>query len=381
MSDTPHTPLDLEDLIVQWSDLHFRVKYPKDGSPPYDRPILTEFLATEFAPAFGLNEDATELDKTLATINQREGLTVAKVKQLTQAAEDREEVVEPARPLIVTSWAECPPEREFLIPEWLPAGRVTLLTGKGGNGKSRLAVQLASSIAKGDPRWLPGGPSLRAADPQTAVVATWEDDKDDIGRHLHNIGGVSDLNGRLHGIDIASHGPLWARLHESPWELGVLTGTGRWLRAHCESAEARLLVIDPLAAAYAANENDRGEVRAFMSSWDSWARSSGCTVLMVAHPSKAWSEYSGSTDWYASARAFWTLGRVDEDGSDPASGPGVKKKDSPTATRLECVKTNYAAKPKEKHWLKGDTRWRAVPSFEAATKEQVHDGGGNDEHV
>ena len=32
-----------------------------------------------------------------------------------------------------------PPPRDWIIPGWLPAGQLTLLTGEGGKGKSRLA--------------------------------------------------------------------------------------------------------------------------------------------------------------------------------------------------------------------------------------------------
>ena len=35
------------------------------------------------------------------------------------------------------------------------------------------------------------------------------------------------------------------------------------------------------------NENDRGMVRKFMSSWDAWARKTGCTVLIISHPAKS----------------------------------------------------------------------------------------------
>ena len=44
------------------------------------------------------------------------------------------------------------PAREWLIPGWLPVGRLGMLSGRGGRGKSRLALQLAARLAAGQGR-------------------------------------------------------------------------------------------------------------------------------------------------------------------------------------------------------------------------------------
>ena len=74
----------------------------------------------------------------------------------------------------------CPEGTSWLIEGWLPVGRVGLLTGTGGAGKSRLGL----ANARGD--WLPSfGPipseelALRImpdANPVRSVIASWEDD-------------------------------------------------------------------------------------------------------------------------------------------------------------------------------------------------------------
>ena len=53
----------------------------------------------------------------------------------------------------VTDWTGEPPDREWLLPGWLAVGRVHLLTGSGGRGKSRLALQLAAALASDAPAW------------------------------------------------------------------------------------------------------------------------------------------------------------------------------------------------------------------------------------
>ena len=93
--------------------------------------------------------------------------------------------------------------------------------------------------------------------------------------------------GRIKFVDMADNGPLWAPLRSGHVSsIASLTTAGEKLRKYAESVEARLLVIDPLAAAYAGDENVRGLVRAFLSSWDAWGRRTGCAVLFVGHTPK-----------------------------------------------------------------------------------------------
>ena len=60
------------------------------------------------------------------------------------------------------------------------------------------------------------------------------------------------------------------------------------------AAQTRLLIIDPLAAAFVQNENDRALVRAFLSALDQWAEDHSCAVLIISHPPKGDSAQSGS---------------------------------------------------------------------------------------
>ena len=268
---------------------------------------------------------------------------------------------------VVTTWADDPPDpAPFLVPGWLPAERVTLFTGKGGAGKSRLALQLAMAMARGSREWMPcGGPRLDVNDPARVVLASWEDEPGMIAWRLHQIGdraGVRELRDRLHVAYLAGCGPLWAKPDGARYEgHAQSTPAGAWLRSYAKRVEAALLVIDPLAAAYAANENDRGEVRAFMASWADWARETGCTVLMVAHPSKSTDEYSGSTDWQAAPRAVWTLAAENDDDKDRKKANKANKADdkAPLVSVLTCTKSSYAKRPNPVR-MTGSTRWRVI---------------------
>ena len=258
-----------------------------------------------------------------------------------------------------TDWTADPGPRQWLVEGWLPAGRVALLSGQGGAGKSRLALQLALALVERRKNWLPDGPDLVDSGP--AVIATWEDEPNEVARRLRGMvetqDRLEDLKDRLHVLDFAGKGAFWqppadGSRHTST--LGELTLAGEWTRTYCETHKARLLLVDPLAAAYACNENDRGLVRAFMTSWDGWARATNCAVLVVSHPAKAAeSDYSGSTDWHASARAVWKLGTA-ETGAGKAPAP-----------RLDCLKTSYGT-PNRQYWLSGWPAWKAVDAQQAA---------------
>ena len=295
------------------------------------------------------------------------------------------ETIEPGAPTQIRSnWQQPPAARQWLVDGWLPGGRVALLSGQGGRGKSRLALMLADGIAAGEDGWLPGGPKLVPSAAGTVVIATWEDEPDELFRRLCDNPAVNELQrregiklgevldqrlaDRLHVLDFAGIGALWepaqgGSRHTST--LGALSAAGEFLRLYCEHHKAKLLIVDPLAAAYACNENDRGLVRAFMASWDAWARKAGCAVLMISHPPKSDAAYSGSTDWHAAARAVWTL-EMEPFGDKPDKG---QKDTRSKKTRLTCLKLSYERTPAPL-WLDHWTWWRVLkkPGTHVATR-------------
>ena len=279
--------------------------------------------------------------------------------------------IETATPLRVSTWGNASPEpRQWLIDDKLPAGRVTLLTGEGGAGKSRLTLQMGAGVASGGDHgvWIssPSG-MLRLGNAvptegANVVFASWEDEPAEFYRRLHQISGSAapwvkpERLEKLRIVNLVGEGPVWAPpqgRHIST--MAELTVTGERLRRLCEQEDARLLVLDPLAAAYASDENARGLVRSFVSHWDAWAQANNCAVLILAHPPKsAGMSYAGSTDWQGAVRALWTL-QAEIDKSAEAT---------PRTWKLEFVKGNYGAKaePLRLRWdtSGGGLRWQVM---------------------
>jgi RecA-family ATPase len=189
-----------------------------------------------------------------------------------------------------------PPERQWIVPHWIPAGHVTLLSGRGGVGKSLLAQHLGTAIAA-------GSPYLENLTPRSVLMWAAEDDYDELWRRQINISSylgapLENLgNFRLRscvGCDVTLAAPAFNALAPTP-----LLQT---LKAECKEHGAELVIIDNVARVFGGNENDRHQVTTFIA----WlqAACAPAAVLLLGHPAKAvGSEFSGSTAWEGAVRA------------------------------------------------------------------------------
>ena len=309
--------------------------------------------------------------------------------------------VEPAGPFPATdgdTWVGPWPDREWLIPGWLPVGRLGMLSGRGGRGKSRLALQLVARMAASPAARGPFVPAARGPGNDTAVsdahlvldathagpvvYASWEDEREEAGRRIAKFGAddlaiPADLAGRLRYLDLRGEGPLWGPGGKARHltALGGLTPVGQRVRATCEALDARLLVVDSLAGAYGGDENVRALVRAFCADWDKWATDARCAVMLIAHPPKTPGgagtgqvdrDYAGSTDWHGAARWRWTLDPADT--GETTSGRNGGKKKPVAALALELVKSSYGTDGYRLFLQPSDSRngWLGVSSTHAA---------------
>ena len=307
--------------------------------------------------ALSANGDHAAPTRTGADI--AEGLRSKEGGYQEQARSEIRKLIDPGPSLtdVLTDHEPNPPPVTWLVEGWMPDATLSVLTGAGGAGKSRIALQLAVAVATGANHfiWPANGPvritgtkapELLATGP--VVFAAWETRKLAWQNRLAAVCGhladeIAKLSDRLHYINMRPEGGLWGA------ERGAHTSTaGNWLAGggtllnYAAEAGARLLVIDPLAAAFVQNENDRALVRAFLSALDQWAEDHNCAVLIISHPPKSDSSQSGSTDWRNGVQAVWTLEPAqvkDEEGKRLIPAPGGERV-------LQVDKLNEGVAPK-----------------------------------
>jgi RecA-family ATPase len=227
----------------------------------------------------------------------------------------------PAAPLVGLDLAAMalrePEAKLFTLPRIAPAAEVTLFTGAGAVGKSLLAQQFATAIAAGRQTL---GLDL---DQAPAIYLTCEDDADQLHwRQVHiskALGvGMADLSGVLHLISLRGE-PDNALAHFLPDGRLIPAPLFSRLSTLIRSTGARLVALDNVAHLFAGNENDRGQVTAFVNLLNRAAGESGAAILLLGHPNKAGDSYSGSTAWLNAVRSQVSMTRPDaEDGDQDA---------------------------------------------------------------
>ena len=144
-------------------------------------------------------------------------------------------------------------KRRWLVPGWIRAGRLSMLTGKGGTGKSFLALGMAAMAGGAaaaevpDNSILPKPKHVGTQPPRITagciVYLSWEDEDEEARRRLDDIEKAYGLEPRQLGKGVkylyAAHlGPLWAPREKGSQHvltLATLTASGQRVRAYCEA--------------------------------------------------------------------------------------------------------------------------------------------------
>ena len=242
----------------------------------------------------------------------------------------------------------------------LSAGTVTLLAGAGGAAKSRLALQLAVTLAMASktppadtytkPATLEplagaildgrrGGPVLYLTYEDAPAVVAWA--ARSLAGHLDDgqRGAASEALGRVHVMGMrgrALFGPAAGGLYNArPSPLPALAQVA----SNAERLAPTLIVVDPALSAYVGESNAAAPVRDFLAALEDLAAPIGAGVLVLAHSNKTArgrtgnqkpdpfdaGQVGGSTHWVDGARAALSL-TVEAEGR----------------RRLAVLKSNYA---------------------------------------
>lgn len=199
---------------------------------------------------------------------------------------------------------------DWLWSGWLAAGKLHLIGGAPGTGKTTVAVALAATVSSGG-RW-PDGSRARAG---SVVIWSGEDDNADTLnprlraagaglQRVHTVGGVID-QGESFPFDPSRD---MAALRDA------ISGL----------PDVRLIVIDPVVSAISGDSHKNAEVRRGLQPLVDLAGELRCALLGVTHFSKGTSgrdpveRITGSLAFGALARMVWVAAKQDTDDDRPA---------------------------------------------------------------
>lgn len=191
-----------------------------------------------------------------------------------------------------------PEEVQWLWYPYIPLGKLTVIQGDPGEGKTTFVLAVIAALTKGEAL-----PEREPLDPVNILYQTAEDGlADTIRPRLDALG--ADCS-RVLVID------------ESKRELSL---SDERIRQAMEETGAKLLVLDPLQA-YLGAEVDMhraNEVRSILKRLGSVAEQMGCAVILIRHLNKMQGQKSGhrgmgSVDFQAAARSVLLVGRTKED--------------------------------------------------------------------
>lgn len=225
-----------------------------------------------------------------------------------------------------------PPEREWIIPDWLPKGCVTTIYGDGGVGKSLLVQQLMTAVSTGK-EWL--GYTNK---PMKVYGLLCEDDEKELWRRQYKINKqlgleMPDLENVAYISRVGNDNLL---MTFGDKDVGKLSNFFHKLAKDIQEFKPDLVVLDTAADLFGGNENNRTHVRQFIQNCCAKiARDANSAVLICAHPSDSGLQRKtgtgGSTAWNNTVRSRWYF-EWSEDSSAPT---GMRE--------LSLKKSNYSA--------------------------------------
>jgi putative DNA primase/helicase len=194
---------------------------------------------------------------------------------------------------------------------WLAAGKMHVLGGAPGTGKTTICMALAAVVTSGG-RWPDGTPSPVG----NVVIWSGEDDPADTlvprlalsGADLSRVYFIADI---LEGNNRRSFDP--ARDMEP------------LRRKLAEIGDVRLLIVDPIVSAIAGDSHKNAEVRRGLQPLADLAASMRCALLGITHFSKGTGgrdpveRLTGSLAFGALARVVMVAAKHQEEGSDGRS--------------------------------------------------------------
>lgn len=186
-------------------------------------------------------------------------------------------------------------EIHWLWKPYIPFGKITIIQGDPGDGKTTMILAIAAAVTRG----LPLPERDEGEEPFTVIYQTAED-------------GLGDtIKPRL-----VQAGADCAKVLVIDESKEALTLSDTRIEQAITQTGARLFILDPLQAYLGANVDMHraNEVRPILKHLGNVAERTGCAIVIVGHMNKGGfkSQYRGlgSIDIQAAARSVLTLGRI-----------------------------------------------------------------------
>jgi RecA-family ATPase len=223
------------------------------------------------------------------------------------------------------AWNTIQPKAiSWLWPNWIPIGKISLLVGDSGLGKTTLAVDIAARLTSGRPM------PLSSAEPITGNVL-FQSQEDDLADTLlprcvnagANLSKIESIE--ADGLNIDEDCDMIER--------------------HIQEANIRLCIWDPLQS-FMGRKADMcriTDVRRLLSSLGTVAARNDCAMLIIAHQSKAQGTNElyrvfGSVDITATARSVIRLSKSEADPETRVINhikSSISRPEPPIAFRIE----------------------------------------------
>ena len=218
----------------------------------------------------------------------------------------QEQAERDARPgAVMRCFADIEPETlKWLWPARIPLGKLTLLIGDPGLGKSLLTLDISARISRGGT--FPDGATCEMG---SVLLLSAEDDVADTVRPRLDVAGANVC--RVHTLEAVRVALTDGSITEKSFSLeSDITALDMALREH---PDVRLVVINPISAYLGGTDSHvNSEVRGLLSPLAALASKYEVAVVCVTHLRKsagpAVHRAIGSIGFAAAARASWAVG-------------------------------------------------------------------------